>query len=813
MKNAGILQPDIKKIVCLIMNRSLILALFGIFFSASGVAQDYYLKQISDDFDKFKSRNLQEKVFVHTDRSFYLAGETLWFKLYLTEGGGHKPLGLSRITYVEILDKENVPVARAKTAMDKGNGKGSFYLPLSLKSGNYTMRAYTHRMKNSSPDYFFSKELTILNSFLSPGFESPGKPELAEVAFFPEGGELVDGIRSKVAFKISDKSGKGADAKGVIVKTGGDTVAYFQSAEFGTGHFYLNPEAGESYKALVNYGTDSALSFNLPDAAAQGFVLQLERQNERELDISVQTSLHDQYIYLLVHTRQEVKVAEAIKTSGGKAEFKISTDKLGEGISHITLFNQEMKPVAERLFFKYPEHTLNLNILTDKPKYTSREKVSVKLNPEFAANPQAGVNLSLAVYQTDSLQKPQNDHILSYLLLTSDLKGKVESPSFYFENRSKKTEEAMDNLMLTHGWRRFRWQDVFEGKEQPDKYLTEYEGHIVQAIIEDKGTGVPVAGVASYLSVLGKPVQFYASMSNEKGEVRFVTEQLFGQKSIFLQNLPARKDLRIKLLNPFSEAIPEQKVSPLLFPAGGPEKLRRRHMYMQAQNIYWQNERNRLLAPGLDSTAFFGKPDQTYLLDNFTRFPTMEEVMREFVYEVRVRKQKGEFIFKIFDPVRDMFFTDAPLVLLDGFPVSDIGNIMSYNPLKTEKLEVVTDRFIIGKEIVFDGILSYTTYKGEMEGFPIDPEVIKLDYEGLQLQREFYSPAYEAGHQNSSRRPDFRTLLHWAPEIVTNEKGEAELSFYTSDLKGKYIIEVQGLSQEGNAAAETISFDVTEENL
>ena len=795
------------------MNRSFILALFCIFFSFSGAAQEFLLNQLTKDFEQYKRQALQEKVFVHTDRSFYLAGETLWFKIYLTEGGDHKMLDLGKIVYVEVLDKENKPAAKAKVLMEKGSGKGSFYMPLSLKSGHYTLRAYTHRMKNYSPDFFFSKQLTLLNTFLSPGFEFPETQGLAEVKFFPEGGELVNGIKSKTAFKVTAKNGKGTEANGVVVKSNGDTIAHINTLNFGLGHFYITPEANESYKALIQAGTDSIQSFKLPAAGEKGFVMQLEKADEEQAEVTIQSNLNDQFVYLLVHTRNEIKYAEVRKTSDGKAKFVISKEKFGEGISHITLFDQEKNPVAERLFFKYPESTFSINANTDKTKYAPREKVSVKFNPQYASNQQPGASLSMSVYMADSLSEPQNNNIVSYLLLTSDLKGEIESPSFYFQNTGKEVAEAMDNLMLTHGWRRFRWEDALQGKGQELQFITEYEGHIIQAVIEDKKTGAPVKGVATYLSALGKPVQFYASLSNEKGEVRFVTEQLFGERSIFLQNLPARNDLRIRLKNSFSEDSSGRPANPLLFPAAGKDKIRRRHVYMQAQNIYWQDERNRLIAPELDSTSFFGKPDKSYLLDNYTRFTTMEEVMREYVYEVRVRKQKGDFFFKIYDPKREMFFTDVPLVLLDGFPVSDINKIMEYNPLKTQGLEVVTDRFIIGNEIVYDGIISYTTYTGEMEGFPVDPEIVKLDYEGLQLQREFYSPDYNSGKQQSSKMPDFRTLLHWEPEIKTTEKGETELSFYTSDLKGKFIIEIQGLSREGKAGAETIFFEVGEENL
>ena len=791
----------------------LLMFTLSLFFSEPISAQTTGLESLQEDFKQYQRRAVREKVYLHTDRSFYLAGETIWFKIYVVDGSEHKPLDLSKVVYVEILDKENKAVAQAKIAMEEGSGKGSFYLPLSLKSGNFKMRAYTQWMRNFSPDFYFQKALSISNTFLNTDFEPVEKEAAFNVQFFPEGGELVKGIRSKVGFKIVDRNGKGLDARGAVVKPNGDTVALLHPFRFGMGHFFLEPEAGISYHARVKAENGSPQSFTLPAVQERGYVLSLEDIDEEELEVQVRSNFPEQEVYLLVHTRQQVKFAEARKINGGKTSFKVGKSSLGEGISHITLFNRDKQAVAERLYFKYPEEQLRIKAETDKKQYASRQKVSVSLNTTQAVAEQSGLNLSMAVYRLDSLNVPEQENILSYLWLSSDLKGHIENPSFYFENRNKETREAMDNLLLSQGWRRFRWQEVLDKESLRLPFIPEYEGHLIQAVITDKNSGSPVRGVNSYLSAAGKLVQFYASNSNEEGQLRFVTEQLYGDKTILLQNYPASTGFRIRVKNPFSEEFSEFALAPFEVPKSKAEQLRRQHINMQVQNTYWQEERNKLLAPELDSVAFFGAPDITYLLEDYTRFPTMEEVMREYVYEVRVRKQNGKFLFKVFNPVWDDFFQTPPLVLLDGVLIDDVDKIMAYNPLKVEKLEIVKERFFLGKDIAFEGIISYTTYKGELEGFTLDPEMVKLDYEGLQLQREFYSPHYETGQRPSSRKPDFRALLYWAPEIRLAENGQTELSFFTSDLKGKFILEVQGISKEGKAGVQTVYFEVGEESL
>ncbi len=208
-----------------------------------------------------------------------------------------------------------------------------------------------------------------------------------------------------------------------------------------------------------------------------------------------------------------------------------------------------------------------------------------------------------------------------------------------------------------------------------------------------------------------------------------------------------------------------------------------------------------------DSTAFYGTPDKKYFLDDYTRFVTMEEVMREYVEEVRVRKQKDKFRFDVWNKPYGDFFENKPLVLFDGIPVFDVDKIIAFDPLKVKKLEVVARKYTLDS-VVQTGILSYTTYQGDLAGFQLDPNALVLEYPGLQLQREFYSPVYETAAQQESRTPDFRDLLFWSPSVKTNEEGKKQVDFYTSDLPGEYIIFVQGITADGIAGSAVSRFSV-----
>jgi hypothetical protein len=227
---------------------------------------------------------------------------------------------------------------------------------------------------------------------------------------------------------------------------------------------------------------------------------------------------------------------------------------------------------------------------------------------------------------------------------------------------------------------------------------------------------------------------------------------------------------------------------------------------MQVQNIFAGDKLQQLYSPAIDSHGFYGAPDNFYLLDNFVRFSTMEEVLREYVVEVLVRRQKENFRLMIAGGLENKVFMDDPITLFNSVPVFETNKIMQYDPLKVEKIEVVKRRYFYGPSTL-NGIVNFVTYEPDatmLSGI----NAVVFDYEGLQFEREFYSPAYDSQEQINSRLPDFRNVLYWSPGIKTGPLGKGEFNFYTSDLKGRYMVVVQGMNDEGKTGSHSFTFSV-----
>lgn len=783
--------------------KALVLCCVFIFSSRAAFAQnETALNNLQQQFNSYQQQAVQEKLFVHTDKDFFLAGEIIWFKIYAVDALNNKPTTISKVAYVEVVDGDNKQVLQVKIRLVNGSGNGSFQLSTSVRSGSYIVRAYTNWMKNFGPELYFHKTVSVVNTFKPLDAKQTADTGKYDIQFFPEGGNLVNNIQSKVGFRITDHWGKGVDCSGTITDQSGQAVATFKPLKFGIGTFSFTPSSVNKYTAVVSVG-GKTIQQPLPDVFSQGYAIHLEDAGS-QLNVNVASSNAFAPVFLLVNTGQNLKSASIKQLQNGKIVFTIDKARLGDGVTHITLFNEQSQPVCERLYFKKPQQQLLIDAKADQAGYGLRKKINIDIDAKDEANAPQMADMSMAVFRLDSLQLPGDQDIMSYLLLNADLKGAIEAPGYYFANNDAETTVALDNLMLTHGWSRFKWEDILQNKTAFE-YLPEYEGHIITARITDKKTGRPAEGIAGYLSVPGKTFKLSIAKSNSNGLVQFNVNDFVGGDELILQtNQQQDSTYRIDIVNPFSEKFSTAQTGVFGVTEKTQDLLVQHSINIQVQNAYFGEKSREFFASDVDTMPFYGEPTKSYLLDDYTRFTTMEEVLREYIAEVAVRKQRGNFVLKVSDDPHNIYFDENPLVLADGVPFFNMDTVLSFNPLKIRKLDVVARKYYLGSTVI-NGIVSYTTYKGDLEGIQLDPASLVLEYDGMQLQREFYSPKYDNPTTASNRLPDFRDVLYWSPDVRTNEKtGKTQASFYTSDLPGTYAVVIQGIAATGKPGSKII---------
>ncbi|AHJ97441.1 hypothetical protein [Hymenobacter swuensis] len=774
-------------------------------------AQTDSLTHLTQQFLHYTQQTLPEKLYLHVDRPLYMSGELLWFKVYAVDGTFHKPLAMSRVAYVEVLDKNQRPVLQTKIALAKAAGHGSFTLPSSLPSGAYTVRAYTSWMKNFGPDFYYHTTVRVVNPGTSLGLKLARDSAAYDVQFFPEGGSLVQGLASKVAFKVTNRLGHSVPATGTVVNEKGNLVGEFTTHRFGMGHFMLTPAPGSSYTALVQLPNKRVVSRTLPTPLAQGYVLSLQSSGSEQLTLTVTTNDQGrptEDILLLGHAGQRVAASGIIRLANGTGQYTLDKKALPDGVTHFTIFNARKQPLAERLYFTQPRRSLSIAVKPDKSQYAGREKVTLQVSTTTEAGAAQAANMSMTVYRLDSVSATAQPAIGGYYWLASDLRGTVEQPDYYLTHTGPEAETAADDLMLTQGWSRFTWSEVVKGRPNLP-YLPEINGHLVQALVRQQGNGQPAPGISAFLASPSRLVRTFNAISDNSGLLRFETHDLYGDKTVTLQT-SALKDstYQFEILNPFSTTFRTTASRiPTPLSAADQQALLERSLATQTQRAYFGKLLTRFTPLPVDSVPFYGKANEHYRLDDYTRFKVLEEVMREYVPGVQVRMRKDRFHFMVLDNLNHVIFQDEPLVLLDGVPVVDLNRLMKMDPLKIQALDVITAPYFQGT-MRYNGIVSYITYQGNLADFQFNPHVLLQEYQGLQQNREFYAPRYATPEEKQSRLADLRNLLYWKPELVTTTGGSETVEFFTSDQAGKYVVEVQGLSASGRSGSKRIFFDV-----
>ncbi len=515
---------------------------------------------------------------------------------------------------------------------------------------------------------------------------------------------------------------------------------------------------------------------------------------------------------LLLHLPQGRTRAEVLPLKNGEAVFNLDKRELGDGVNRFTIFDQNTRPVAERLYFKRPARSLAVDTRLDQGTYATRQKVSLTLSTDADTT----TDLSVAVYLLDSLPQPTPATIDSYLLLTSGLSGTVESPGDYLQQSGPEADESLDLLMLTHGWTRYDAKDM--RPDGPDnssdnRFAPEYRGHFIKGRVIDTRTEQPISNVTAFLAAPDLRPKLFLANSDAEGNIRFEVDKLYDNQDVIVQtDYRIDSTYRIEISSPFSERYSGRRWPQYAPSAGEADAMLNRSINMQATNAFNPLPQLGATFYGADTLAFYGRPDEKYFLDAYTRFPTTEEVMREYVPGVFVKKRQGKFRFNVLDKItpQGQVFRDEPLILMDGVPVFNTDRIMAFDPLKIRKLEVIDGMYYLGPRS-FPGIVSYSTYKGDLAGLELDPRALVIAYDFAQSKKQFYAPRYETADRRNSRLPDFRNLLLWAPTLTTDAQGKRSFDFYTSDQTGTYRVVVQGITAKGTAGSQVLTFEVKPE--
>ncbi|MBW4891902.1 carboxypeptidase regulatory-like domain-containing protein [Mucilaginibacter sp. HMF5004] len=785
------------------------------------------LTQVKDT----KPKLFFEKIYLHTDRELYTQGDTIWYKAYLVNAQNSQPIGISGNLYVELIQQDPAQIVnREILRMEQGTGNGDFTLLDSIPSGKYTLRAYTNWSRNFGDNFVFEKELTVLNTAITKTDavfkpESPVSKTSAQlnstfqaavkapvVRFYPESGSLIEGVSSIVAVKAEDKNGKGTAAKGSVINSEGDTIARFNCDTLGFGMFAMLPTSGQVYHAGISRQNKN-ISVDLPAILTKGLSLRV-MQTDSLVSVIVGCNdatladIKDRKFTLAGKHAGKPCFIKNIQITENQTLIKISNNVFPEGITAITLADDQSKPQCERLVYVHQNtNTTGIVIQTDKSAYHPKEKTTVHIKTGSD-----NANLSMAVVDADVVPV-QAENITSYLMLRSELKGEIETPNRYFDTTNINRKKQLDLLLMTQGWRDFVWRRLADTAIRIS-YKAE-DGFDVSGRVRQKFGNKSIKDVNITLTAFkAKGQKIFTARTDTGGRYAINNLQLYGPQDV---KLTARNDKGVRSgwllmdsvnnqpLPVYAKPIVEIDTTSAIVKAINQRGFDRTKNSMKngikLKEVKIKEKKRIFLQSGAVGTEF-GYPDLVYKITKEDQvFPTLAKWLEYTIPGIR-ETPEGDAV-KLSGPgggpSMSAMIVDGREIGPEGLGLDEGVAIMRqpYYNLGMDKFKTVLYRHLVGMSqdggIINIFVLYLTLVPNALVNKDFGAEIAGVN--GYYQARTFYKPLYDT--TKDLGKADWRTTIHWEPNIITDANGEATVSFYNADPKTKVRVVVEGVSTTG----------------
>jgi len=851
-----------------------------------------------------KKEAIVEKIYTHTDRSFYFPDETIWFKSYITQAN-NTISSLNDVMYAELISPKGSVVKTLKLSVTNGYAYGDFKINEDWVGGIYSIKTYTNWMKNYGEQSFYTKKI-IVQKIVQPnllmkvnfqekaygpsskvtlklevkdlknvplknhkidyivsvkgkkylkksitldesgkkdiGFSLPAKLNNSDVVcniripykgstesisrsvpivlnnidlqFFPESGKTLANTNNNIAFKAVTEFGKPADVAGDIVDKNGTLVTSFKSFHDGMGSFSFLPE-NKTYFAKITHPFVSKRQITLPKVHQNG--VKFTYKNDSLFIYSAQRKK----VTLELGSEQKKHFQKTIQLKKGLVKVPLNTIKYPIGIFKISLKENQNHILCERLVFINNHKQLNIAIKTNKIKYQTREKVSVSIKTTDANNKPIPANLSIAIADNKiiAFADDKQDNILSYLLMSSELKGKIHEPSFYFDSKEEKATKALELVMLTHGWRSYITDPVTNialAKHKPELksiqngLVTDRSGNPIKAKlllfdnITKKSLVFETDNEGKIAFKIENGNQYTLLAYREDGKTVKVIKTDFSYNSI-AKNTPTtnkKSKEKIKAFNGFKKPnskkeVIDQKVSP-----GASLSLDNslEEVVVTALGIKRRNQ--------ITSNVSVVKAEDITKSSNITQALAGKVSGLQITNNNGLANPNTKIILR---GVSSISGTNQALIVVDGVPVS-FNNLNNINPNNIENVSVLKggagaaiygSRGGNGVIIVSTKQSNYwNTYKAKKinnrkyKNYTVEPFYYSANSHQYYNSKKFYIPIYES-KELPEERTDFRQTIYWNPIIETDSNGEASFEFYNSDAVTSFKITAEGVGYNG----------------
>ena len=786
------------------MNKFLVVVTTFIFSTTISFSQqfDSTLNIISSNFP-------QEKIFIHFDKYIYKPGETIWLKAYLTDG--ILPSEQSKSLYADWYDDNGVLIQHLSLPIFQSIAVGEFLIPTKYSGNNLHVKAYTTWMLNFDTAFLFTKYFPVVQPNLNQEQFNTIKPI---VNFFPEGGSIIHSVESYVAFKVTNQYGQPIKISGVIKNNLGEVIDTIITQHDGMGAVYIEkPNSKMQYTAYYKEEhSNFEYSKLLPAIEENGVSLLVQNVKNTVIATihrSANVSSENKNIKLYVLINNQIAFKAFVKLTNKTSQIiHIPTNSLPTGIMQLTLFNEDYLPLAERIFFVKNVNFQFYPSVQSKINTNARAKNIIDIDvPDSLLT-----NLSISITD-ENVKQDSSTNIFSELLLSSDIKGKINNPAYYFSNSDETTQQHLDLVMLTNGWRKYNWQQIIKNQTPLIRYAKDstYTQFIGKSFGLSKTDFLQDQKILLFLETKDSTKEHFILPIKKDGSFEISGILFFDTLKVyysFLSNKKLNRNAEVSFQNDLFNTPSTNNIDTIIkkfttINADYFEQQRKLDLeyerLLKTKNSGYLNEvvvktkaktAIDLLDEKYASGIFSGRDAYQFDLINDLRAQSsfsLFNYLQGIVPGLQVFRNGGETTLKWRQSTPSFFVdemnTEADVVAT--IPMSEIAYVKVFRP-----------PFFGGFGASSGGAIALYTRKGS-DVKSSSGKGLEFKYlEGYSAYKYFFSPNYEK--ENDALTPDFRTTIYWNPYITTEgNQRKATIQFFNNDYSKKFKMVLCGMNSEG----------------
>jgi len=737
-----------------------------------------------------------EKIFIHTNKTFYFVDDVIWFKVYIGNRLNAPSLATTQLT-VSLLDSKQHAVLSKSIFVHSGTGQGQFELNATLAPGKYTVQAYTENSLNFGETFIHNQEIIILGKLEATNISNKSK---FDVQVFPEGGYLLEDTENTIGIKAL-KNGKGCGFSGKMLNSKNEVVQEFKEEHFGMARCKFWYDKNERYTVhlMIN---DTLVTTIVPSPRNSGVLLSTSFLRD-SICITLKTNKETlnnekKEYYLLSHQRNAINGFLRIEKLDNLTGSICSSDaSFPEGVNTLTLFENN-RPIAERKFFvEKTSHKIK----------TSIEKVGIEVDSivhkiTFNNDYSNQANFSISILPKGDKIFDEKQNIKSAFLLRPFIKGYIENPGYYFNEENLERKQHLDLLLLTQGWTGYGLDKMIESLDPVAKY--------------DFKRGYRIKG-----KVGGSIKHPHLALISNKDEL---IDKIFlnGKKSFSFDNIIVHKGDTLKIafidsLNQITK-LDNMQIDSMLpgIPRANFPLRKKEWIYNHLWDIQLE----------YDIMDIDGYTTGVLALDEV--LITGKKINETFLKRRKVIKKLKPFVFDIGQyyevPLPENFknFNDDLMSFLNFDQQVTITNFQGVeNYLKAPLGEALL--FLNGKEITSERLphlrvpmadvahIMLKTIRGKDRIYQVftsenhKRNVVELfnryiARDGYDIAKKYYQPVYNFYES----QPREWKEIDWKPTIKTNKKGEAIIKVYEDGPKEEHLFSIQGFTNEGLLISEIL---------